>query len=218
MVVCISIPWSTVVFKCRPFVLGLPRFSETSLCRAVSTTSAGLISRETSFQDWNNVIYCFSIILRFKTFIWQKHLILHFSISYSVEILVHNMNWLFPTGLLTSEDEYKWYWHQMIYFPETINTISTMNIYITDPFTFIFLAEHINSLCACWHPEAMKGSSSSSSCRLLVLSHITSPLFPCPGSTDAPCSRLRDPVPLSPNWRPHSQGPRTLPYRDLEHW
>jgi hypothetical protein len=34
---------------------------------------------------------------------------------------------LFPTRLLTSEDEYKWYWHQMIYFPETINTISTTN-------------------------------------------------------------------------------------------
>jgi hypothetical protein len=33
--------------------------------------------------------------------------------------------WLFPTRLLTSEDEYKWYWHQMIYFPETINTVST---------------------------------------------------------------------------------------------
>jgi hypothetical protein len=31
---------------------------------------------------------------------------------------------LFPTRLLTSVDEYKWYWHQMIYFPETINTIS----------------------------------------------------------------------------------------------
>ncbi len=33
---------------------------------------------------------------------------------------------LFPTRLLTSEDEYKWYWHQMIYFPETINTVSTL--------------------------------------------------------------------------------------------
>ncbi len=32
---------------------------------------------------------------------------------------------VFPTRLLTSEDEYKWYWRQMIYFPETINTIST---------------------------------------------------------------------------------------------
>jgi hypothetical protein len=36
------------------------------------------------------------------------------------------------------------------------------------------------------------------------------------GSTDAPCSRLGDPVPPSPKWRPHSQGPRTLPYRDPE--
>ncbi len=34
---------------------------------------------------------------------------------------------VFPTRLLTSEDEYRWYWHQMIYFPETINTISTLN-------------------------------------------------------------------------------------------
>jgi hypothetical protein len=50
--------------------------------------------------------------------------------------IVHkvSMNWkcarenkLFPTRLLTSEDEYKWYWHQMIYFPETMNTISTTN-------------------------------------------------------------------------------------------
>jgi hypothetical protein len=32
---------------------------------------------------------------------------------------------LFPTRLLTSEDEYKWYWHQMIYFPETIKIVST---------------------------------------------------------------------------------------------
>ncbi len=32
---------------------------------------------------------------------------------------------MFPTRLLTSEDEYRWYWHQMIYFPETINTVST---------------------------------------------------------------------------------------------
>ncbi len=32
---------------------------------------------------------------------------------------------LFPTRLLTSEDEYKWFWHQMIYFPGTINIVST---------------------------------------------------------------------------------------------
>jgi hypothetical protein len=32
---------------------------------------------------------------------------------------------MFPTRLLTSEDECKWFWHQMIYFPGTINTVST---------------------------------------------------------------------------------------------
>jgi hypothetical protein len=42
----------------------------------------------------------------------------------------------------TSEDEYKWYWHQMIYFPETINTISTLNTIIADTFTCSFSAVH----------------------------------------------------------------------------
>jgi hypothetical protein len=96
---------------------------------------------------------------------------------------------LFPTWLLTSEDEYKWYWHQMIYFPETINTISTT---ITpSPIHSLVSpwAMHINLLCACWHYEAIRGSSSLASCRLL-----TSSLFPCLGSTDAPCSRLGDPA------------------------
>ncbi len=32
---------------------------------------------------------------------------------------------VFLTRLLTSEDEYKWFWHQMIYFPGTINIVST---------------------------------------------------------------------------------------------
>ncbi len=41
-------------------------------------------------------------------------------------------------------------------------------------------------------------------------------LFPCLGSTDALCPRLGDPVPPPPRWRPYSQGPRTLPYRDPE--
>ncbi len=52
---------------------------------------------------------------------------------------------------------------------------------------------------------------------LLSSSHsITSSLFPYLGSTDAPCSRLGDPVSPSQKWRPHSQGSRTLPYRDPE--
>jgi hypothetical protein len=53
---------------------------------------------------------------------------------------------MFPTRLLTSEDEYKWYWHQMIYFPETINTVSTW-IYTLPTFTFIFLLSTTLTLC-----------------------------------------------------------------------
>jgi hypothetical protein len=45
---------------------------------------------------------------------------------------------VFPTQLLTSEDEYKWYWHQMIYFPETINTISRLNTIGRQTFTRFF--------------------------------------------------------------------------------
>ncbi len=119
---------------------------------------------------------------------------------------------LFPTRLLTSEDEYKWYWHQMIYFHESINTISTTITPSPIHSLVSSCAMHVNLLCACWHHEAMQGSSSLASCRRL-----TSSLFPCLGSTDALCSRLGDPAPPSPIWLPHSQGPRTLPYRDPEH-
>jgi hypothetical protein len=45
---------------------------------------------------------------------------------------------------------------------------------------------------------------------------VTSFLFPCLDSTDTPCPRLGDPVPPLPKWRPYSQGPCTLPYRDPE--
>jgi hypothetical protein len=47
-------------------------------------------------------------------------------------------NKLFPTRLLTSEDEYKWFWHQMIYFPGTINTVSTRLYTSTMGSLFIF--------------------------------------------------------------------------------
>jgi hypothetical protein len=120
---------------------------------------------------------------------------------------------LFPTRLLTSEDEYKWYWHQMIYFPETINTISTTN---TIPSTHSLVSPWLCTLLtlcmlASWSHEGAVFLD------LLSSSHsVTSFLFPYLGSTDAPCSRLGDPVPPSPKWRPHSQGPRTLPCRDPE--
>ncbi len=125
---------------------------------------------------------------------------------------------MFPTWLLTSEDEYKWYWHQMIYFPETINTISTLNTTLTTHFRSFLLSCAHYLLCACWHPEAVEVSSFLTSCRLLILSRpVTSFLFPYLGSTDAPYSHHGGPGPLFPRWRPHSQGPRTLPHRDPEH-
>ncbi len=100
---------------------------------------------------------------------------------------------LFPTLLLTSEDEYKWYWHQMIYFPETYNKYNKYNI--TDAFTPIFLAMHINFLCACWHLKAMKGSSSLSSCRLLILSRLLSSLVRAQLTLLVPALGIRSPLP-----------------------
>ncbi len=120
---------------------------------------------------------------------------------------------MFPTRLLTSEDEYKWYWHQMIYFPETINTISTRNsISPTRWLVFPWLCTLL-TLCmlASWSHEGAVFLDFLSSYH-----SVTSSLFPYLGSTNAPCSRLEDPVPPSPKWRPHSQGPRTLPCRDPE--
>ncbi len=85
---------------------------------------------------------------------------------------------------------------------------------VTDTFTRFFLScARTLTLCmlASWSHEGVVFLDFSSS------SHsITSSLYPFLGSTDNPCSRLGDPYPLSPKWRPHSQGPRTLPYRDPE--
>ncbi len=91
------------------------------------------------------------------------------------------------------------------------------DIYINNAFTFYLLAMHINSLCACWHPEVVKESSSLSSRRLLISPRITSSLFLCLESTDAPCSRPEDPAPPFPRWRSHSQGPRTPPSQGPTH-
>jgi hypothetical protein len=98
----------------------------------------------------------------------------------------------------------------MIYFPETINTVSTMS-----PIHSLASSQLCTPLTLC-----MLASSSREgvvSLDLFLSSHlIMSSLFPYLGPTDAPCSRLGNPAPLSPKWRPHSQGPRTLPYRDPE--
>jgi hypothetical protein len=106
----------------------------------------------------------------------------------------------------------------MIYFPGTINIVSTQ-LYCHDyihQYRFILHlpAVHITLLCACWHSEAVKGSSSLSTRRLLISLWVMSSLFLCPEPTDAPCPYYEDPAPLSPKWRPHPQGPHTLPFQD----
>ncbi len=62
-------------------------------------------------------------------------------------ITLGNVLLLFPTQLLTSEDEYKWFWHQMIYFPGTINIVSTRlychTIYINNGFNLRLPAMHV---------------------------------------------------------------------------
>jgi hypothetical protein len=76
-------------------------------------------------------------------------------------------------------------------------------------------ARHL--LCACWHSEVVKGSSSLSSRRLLISLWVTSSLSLCPELTDAPCPYYGGPVPPFPKWRPHSQGPHTLPFQGTRH-
>jgi hypothetical protein len=103
----------------------------------------------------------------------------------------------------------------MIYFPGTVNIVSTRLychiIYINNGFTSHLPAVHVNLLCACWHSEAVKGSSSLSSHRILISLCVTSFLSLCPEPTDAPCPYYEDPAPPFPRWRPHPQGPHTLP-------
>ncbi len=144
--------------------------------------------------------------------------------TYSACTHIHTV--LFPTRLLTSEDECKWFWHQMIYFPGTINIVSTRlychiyNIHQQRVHSSSSSYAHQLTLCML-HSEAVKGSSSLSSRRLLISLWVTSRLFLCPELTDAPCPYYGGSVPPSPKWRLHSQGPHTLPFqgtRQVRRW
>jgi hypothetical protein len=90
-------------------------------------------------------------------------------------------------------------------------TIILLHIHYNE-FTSRFPAMHVNSLCACWHFEAMKESSSSSSRHLLISLWVTSSLSLCPEPTDAPCHCYGARPPPFPIWHSHSQGQHTLPY------
>ncbi len=102
----------------------------------------------------------------------------------------------------------------MIYFPETINTISTLNT--ISPTHSLVSPQLCTPLTLCMLASWSRGGVVFLD--FLSSSHsITSLLFPYLGSTDAACSPLGDPGPLFQRWRPHSQGPRTLPHWDPEH-
>jgi hypothetical protein len=56
-------------------------------------------------------------------------------------------------------------------------------------------AMHTNLLCACWHLEAMKGSSSLTSCCLLILSRLPSSFVRAQLTLLVPAVGIRPPFP-----------------------
>jgi hypothetical protein len=103
----------------------------------------------------------------------------------------------------------------MIYFPGTINTVSTRIYYYVTYIAWLivhFPAAHINLLCACWCFQAVKGSSSWSFSCLFISLRLTSYLLLSPKLTDAPHSDSGacPPHPLS-RWCLHSRGPHNFP-------
>jgi hypothetical protein len=112
-----------------------------------------------------------------------------------------NKNIVPDTVSRTSEDECKWYCHQMIYFPETIIQ-----------WTQCYVAGHArwHLLCAWSFLEAVMGSSS-------LFLNILSCLLTSPVWTQLMLTvPLGAPVPPPPKWRPFPQDPRTLPFQGLE--
>jgi hypothetical protein len=97
----------------------------------------------------------------------------------------------------------------MIYFPETIDTISTMSLRIFTLSSWGYARELTLCMLSFWSHEGVVFLD------FLPLPHlVTSFHLPCLRSTDAHFPRLGDPAPLPPKWRPFPQGPRTLPYWD----
>jgi hypothetical protein len=117
-------------------------------------------------------------------------------------------------------------WMQMVLTPNDLfswnNKYSKYTIILSHIYTVTRIcslspsyAHHL--LCTCWHSEAVMGSSSLSSRLLLISLRVTSILFLCPELNDAPCPYYGGSVPPFPTWRPHSQGPHTLPFQGTRH-
>jgi hypothetical protein len=138
-------------------------------------------------------------ILIFST-VWQYWLTLNISV---------------PDTLLTSEDECKWFWHQMIYFPGTINIVSIQlycHAYITmNSFFILQLCMSTLTLCmlAFWSREGVVFIVLSSPSHLTV-SHV----FPLPmsGANWRSLSLLWGLPPPSSNMAPLSTGSAHTPF------
>ncbi len=116
-----------------------------------------------------------------------------------IPLLTHLIFW--RTITVPNTASYIRGWIQMVLAPNDLfswnNKYNKYNEYnIADTFTCIFLAMHTNLICACWHFEAMTGSSSLTSCRLLILSRLLSSLI---------WAQLTLPVPALGIWSPLPQ-------------
>jgi hypothetical protein len=121
---------------------------------------------------------------------------------------------VFPTRLLTSEDEYKWFWHQMIYFPGTINIVSTQLYYhdYIHRYSSLYIFQLCTSLTLCmlafWSCEGVVFLVQSSS------SHFTAGhVFPLPlsGANWRSLSPLWGSGPPLPKMAPLSTGSAHTP-------
>ncbi len=122
---------------------------------------------------------------------------------------------MFPTRLLTSEDECKWFWHQMIYFPGTINTVNTRlhyYTYITMNLSFIL------QLCTLTLTLCMLAFLSREGVVFFLpylLSHLTMSHVLSPAMSVAnwrPLPLLGGFPPPSPNMAPSSTGSAHTPF------
>jgi hypothetical protein len=144
-----------------------------------------------------------------KQIIWQGHTI---RLQTSICFLQTKGQWwnLHLLGEQTENDLYKFTsffvfrnfpdtashirgWMQMVLTPNDLFSWNNKyNEYRLDHYFTLqwiychFPAMHVDLLCACWYLWAVKGSSSSSFCRLLISPRFTSCHLLCPKLTDAP--------------------------------
>jgi hypothetical protein len=110
----------------------------------------------------------------------------------------------------------------MIYFPGTINIVST-RLYCHTYIHYNSFTPHLPAMHVTYsvHAGILKLWRGRLPCPLVVFSSslwITSSPLLCPGLTDAPCPCYEGSVSPLPRWRSHSQGPHTLPFQGTRHY